>query len=310
MGYYLLERPPARQQYRRPRRQRQTGAVGTHTTEGLLDAIAPDTGAENVAGYIVIRTTPGSYHRTIDSDSVVVLLPDDAEAFSIAADRLNQSTVNFALACRTTDLDPDHPWTLAAFRLFASEAVAYWRREGHDPVACARWLTRPQVLAGEAGLFHHGTVQPWDRHDAFTRHPRRAELEALMVRLVLEAAGLDLPEDPVTDDDVNRIAQAVAQIVKAERHVDDAATEKRRDERLDAIERRLDDLDGLPDAVIESRRHTRKMVLAGVQLAAEAIGRITVDDLDPAMIRQAVADAVDGLDEQVADELADRLAGR
>ena len=32
----------------------------------------------------------------------------------------------------------------------------------------------------------HGDLQPWDRTDAFSRHPHRAALEALLVRSILD----------------------------------------------------------------------------------------------------------------------------
>ena len=37
MGYYLLDHPPASPQYRRPRRQALSGAIGWHTTEGDVE---------------------------------------------------------------------------------------------------------------------------------------------------------------------------------------------------------------------------------------------------------------------------------
>lgn len=202
-GFYLLDNPPARSQYRRPRRGTFVGAIGIHTTEGVLDTTGPDTGAENVAAFIVRRMTPGSYHRIVDSDSVVAMLPDNSEAFAIAADGLNRSTINMAWACRTTDLHPSSAWTRSAFTLMAGEIVDCWRRNRVDPLTAARWLTREQVLAGWPGLFHHGTVQPADRHDAFVRNPDRPALERLLVDEI-RAVVTPKPEptpDPEPEDD-------------------------------------------------------------------------------------------------------------
>lgn len=200
-GFYLLDHPPVSPQFRRPRRGKFTGAIGIHTAESIIDNIGPDTGAENVASYITRRTDPGSYHHLFDSDSHVPMLPDNSEAFSIAADGLNRTTVNMAFACRTTDLNPADPWTDAAFTRMAAEIVACWQRNHIDPWTAARWLTREQVLAGWSGVFHHGTVQPHDRSDAFTRHSQRQALERLMLDKII-ALLTPTPTPSPEDDDM------------------------------------------------------------------------------------------------------------
>lgn len=195
MGYYLLDHPPASPQYRRPRRQPLSGAIGWHTTEGALDRIAPDTGAENVAAYIARRTDPGSYHAIHDSDSTVLMLPDDAEAFHVAADGINRFTVGQAAAMRTTDWHPSDPQCIAIIGRMAAWAVDHWRRNGFDPRACARWLTRAEVLDRKPGMFLHGAVQS-DRTDAWLRSPHRLTLEAMTVQAILDLCPLPpTPED-------------------------------------------------------------------------------------------------------------------
>lgn len=196
-GYYLLDHKPASPQYRRPRRQPLSGAIGWHTTEGALDRIAPDTGAENVAAYITRRTDPGSYHAIHDSDSTVLMLPDDAEAFHVAADGINRFTVGQAAAMRTVDWHPSDPQTVAIIGRMAAWAVEHWRRNGFDPRACARWLTRAEVLNRQAGMFLHGAVQE-DRSDAWLRSPHRLTLEAMTVQAILDLCPLPTPEDPMT----------------------------------------------------------------------------------------------------------------
>ena len=199
MGFYLFDHPPASPQYRRPRRQVLSGAIGWHTTEGALDRIAPDTGAENVAAYIARRTDPGSYHAIHDSDSSVLMLPDDAEAFHVAADGINRWTVGQAAAMRTTDWHPDDPATQAIIGRMAAWAVDHWRRNGFDPRACARWLTRDEVLARKPGMFLHGTVQG-DRTDAWLRSPHRARLEAMTVQAIHDLCPTPPPATPTEDE--------------------------------------------------------------------------------------------------------------
>lgn len=208
-GFYLLDHPIARprtaggggSQFRRPRRGSFTGAIGIHTTEGVIDRRPPDMGAESTAAYITRRPDPGSYHHIFDSDSHVPMLPDNAEAYAVATDGLNRSTVNMAFACRTTDLDPDDEWTRKAFRFAANEIVACWVRNRVDPWQASRWLTREQVLAGWSGLFHHGTVQPWDRSDAFVKHPQRIDLESLLLaEIAFRLAPPEPEDDPMAVD--------------------------------------------------------------------------------------------------------------
>jgi hypothetical protein len=123
------------------------------------------------------------------------MLPDDFTAFSIAADGHNSRTVSIAFACRTSDLDPGSEWTRRAFGIAALWVVGFWKRNGFDPVASARWLPAGETLSGP-GIFHHGTAQPWDRSDAFARHPRRGELETLFLSALNGAAGASVPTVP------------------------------------------------------------------------------------------------------------------
>lgn len=199
MGYYLLDHPPASPQYRRPRRQPLSGAIGWHTTEGALDRIAPDTGAENVAAFIARRPDPGSYHAIHDSDSSVLMLPDDAEAFHVAADGINRWTVGQAAAMRTVDWHPSDPQTIAIIGRMAAWAVGFWQRSGFDPRACARWLDRSEVLARKPGMFLHGTVQG-DRTDAWLRSPHRAVLESMTVQAILDLCPPEPTPTPEDDD--------------------------------------------------------------------------------------------------------------
>lgn len=197
MGYYLLDNPPARKQfYAPPRANPLTGGVAVHTSESVYDNVGTDTGAENVAGFISRRTDgPGSYHRIVDADSTVALLPDDYTAFHVATSGYNSRTWGIALACRTTDLDPDDDWTKAAFARLAREIVDFWVRNGWEPNLNARWLPLSQTLT-MPGLFHHGDVQS-DRDDAWEVHPQKPKLQALLLTYIFDV--LDNPEDEVPE---------------------------------------------------------------------------------------------------------------
>lgn len=323
MATYLEEHPPARRQGR-PRARRASGAVGWHTAESIKDDVGPDTGAENLAAYIARRTEPGSYHAIPDSDSIVTLWPDDFAAYSIAVTGLNDLTYNVGAACRTTDLVPGDPWTLATMANMAKATVDYWRRQGIEPRDAARWLTRAEVLAEEVGLFHHGTVQPGDRTDAFAASPHRAELEAFAIELVLAYA---YPEETgammLTPEQLENVVQAAA----------DRAAAQAAAGTLEVAVNALDKATAtIADEATGIRRHSRTMTLSGkahsrvmalsvkatveavgaavVTAIVEAIGRLELDaTVDADLIAQTVTDAIAdaGLTpEGIAAELARR----
>jgi hypothetical protein len=186
MAYYLLDHPPASQQfYPPPRANRLTGGVVVHTTESVMDRVDQDTGAENVASFIARRAEPGSYHMIVDSDSSVALVPDDYTAFHVAANGYNSRTWGISFACRSTELDPNDWWTQAAFNRAAFEIVQFWQRNGFDPTECAKFVPAADLLTGP-GLTHHGEAQPWDRSDAFATHPQRPALTTLLVGAILD----------------------------------------------------------------------------------------------------------------------------
>jgi hypothetical protein len=190
--FYLLDNLPVTRQFHPSRNAPLTGGIILHTTESVMDTVGPDTGAENVAAFIARRSDYGSYHTLVDSDSTVRLVPDTYTAFHVAESGYNSRTFGLSFACRSTDLNPDSAWTQAAMKRAAAELVRFWRENGFDPAACARFRPASELLSG-AGISTHGEAQPRDRSDAWTRHPRRADLERLLLR---EVAALTIPTAP------------------------------------------------------------------------------------------------------------------
>lgn len=214
-GYYLLDHPNRTQQYRHPRRARLSGMVGVHTTEGVMDNLGADLGAENTAHYITTRTDYGSYHRIVDSGGTVNMAPDDHETWHIGADAHNWHSWGISAACRSTDWDPGSPWTRTVIGIMGAEIRAFWVRNGFDPAKCARWLTRAQALAHEPGLIHHGVAQPSDRSDAWVLHPQRAVLDRMLIDAIVGAEP-PTPEpkdwlDMATEAEVEAIVRRVVQ---------------------------------------------------------------------------------------------------
>jgi hypothetical protein len=217
MGYYLLDHPNPNYVQTRPRTSwgwtKPTGLVTVHTAEGALDRIAPDTGAENVAGFIATRRDAGGYHVLVDTDSTINMAPDDVMTWHTAAGNLNGPGWGISAACRSAEWDPDAEWTRQIIARMGVAIRAFWERQGFDPVASARWLPGHVVLnAGGrvVGLTHHGDVQPGDRSDAWATHPRRAELDQMLVDAIV---GAPVPAPEGDEIDMASIAELQQEFV-------------------------------------------------------------------------------------------------
>jgi hypothetical protein len=171
-----------------------TGGVLIHTTESIMDDVGPDTGAENVAAFIARRNEPGSYHAIVDADSTVFLMPDSFTAFHCEVSGFNSQTWSISFACRTTDLNVEHPWTQAAVARAATEIKDFWLRNGFNVLASATFVPAQATLQA-AGLTTHGEAQPYNRSDAWTRHPQRPQLEAMLLQGILKGINPPTPED-------------------------------------------------------------------------------------------------------------------
>jgi hypothetical protein len=175
MGYYLLDNPPRSPQFYPSRNSTPTYAIGVHTSEG---STGPGS-ARNLARFISQRSDPGSYHAIVDSEETVVLVPPDYTTFSVAASGYNSRTWHICLAGRSADLSPDDANTQAMIARAGEAIRALWGFLGIDPAANAQWIGTDAL--NRPGLFCHGDVQPWDRSDAWSRHPDRARLDQLLI---------------------------------------------------------------------------------------------------------------------------------
>lgn len=200
--YVLEERPNTcgTPQYRTPRRQPLSGVVDVHTAESMIDRSAPYMGAENVANFIVGRCDYGSYHVLVEPDGPVYMAPDDAETWHVAATAANGYGNNshawgISAACRATDWDPDDPWTQQTIDVMGREIAAFWTRNGFDELARnPRWITKGEADRMVPGLILHGDHQPWDRTDAWKNHPRRTELDEMLLAAIRRHSGGVAPQ--------------------------------------------------------------------------------------------------------------------
>jgi hypothetical protein len=192
MGYYLLDNPPASPQFYPSRNATPTYAIGVHTSEGPT---GPGT-ARNLAGFIARRSDPGSYACIVDSEETVVLVPPDYTTFSVAASGYNSRTWHICLAGRSAELSPDDANTQAMIARAGEAIRALWTFL-NIPLSNAQWIGTDAL--NRAGLFCHGDVQPWDRSDAWSRHPDRARLDQLLIDAINQAPTPSPEEDDVKD---------------------------------------------------------------------------------------------------------------
>lgn len=164
---YLLEHPPARDQFRIGRRERPSGVGVIHTAENTPDFVAFDGGAEAVAKWIVVRDTPGSYHDLTDSDSRINLVPYNYEAYQDGTGS-NRHAWGGSVATRA-DVWPLAPkrWRDGAIRNLALSAADYsrWLRSVRGFIIPPRRITRAQSEARIPGFISHAERDPARRED-------------------------------------------------------------------------------------------------------------------------------------------------
>jgi len=193
---YLVDHPPVRDQFRSPRREEPSGVTVLHTAENTPDTVATDGGAEAVARFIVTRTTPGSYHTLVDSDSRLRLIPWEMEAYQDGTGS-NRHAVGLSVATRA-DWWPWAPkaWRDGAIENLAQAAAEYarWLYARRGIVIPPRRITREESERRVPGFISHAERDPDRRSDPGAWFPwtqfltRYAELTA------------DLGNTPLEDD--------------------------------------------------------------------------------------------------------------
>jgi hypothetical protein len=167
MAAYLVEHPPARSQYRHPRRAKPTGCVVLHSAENVPDLNPPDTGADSVAKFIVGRSDPGSYHVICDSDSAIHLVDFADEAFQDGTGS-NPWAIAISGAFRAAQW-PTLPadWRAGVVEQMAQAAVraALWLKDIHGVTVPAVHLDRAESDAGRPGFITHALRDPARRSD-------------------------------------------------------------------------------------------------------------------------------------------------
>lgn len=257
MTAYLIEHPPAVRQFRHPRRATPSGVVVVHTAESPPDTVGPDAGAENVAAFIARRTDFGSYHDLCDADTIIQLVPYDAEAFH---DGTGSNPHSYGVSAATQahrwpELPPE--WTDATVRNMARAAARYarWIKAEHGVTIPARRITRAQSEARIPGFISHGERDPGRRTDPGSAFPWSRFLTYYTAELT-PAPPKGLIDMAATPEQVAELQKAVRDTpIKINRETDNPHEVKlgallaHLETEQDSIRRKLNDLDAKLDTI-------------------------------------------------------------
>lgn len=140
--------------------------IGVHTAENTIDLTGVDTGAENVAQFILTRVDPGSYHTLVDADSTVRLAPYVCEVWGITS--LNNHALHLSFAVEESKwltIPQPRRETMVIRGAHEASAMADWLLENYGIVVPARWLTADEAKARVPGFVRHSTTDPDRRTD-------------------------------------------------------------------------------------------------------------------------------------------------
>lgn len=194
---YLEDHPPKVRQCRSPRRALPSGVIVVHTAESYPDEVGPDTGAENVAHFIATRTTFGSYHDLCDSDSIVHVVPYDAEAYGDGTGS-NPHAYHVSAATQAARWPTlGDEWVDGTVRNMARASARYarWLKAERGITIPAKRITRAESDRLVPGFISHGERDPGRRTDPGNAFPWDAFLDHY-------AAEMGGTTTPLEDDDM------------------------------------------------------------------------------------------------------------
>jgi hypothetical protein len=199
---YLTGKKLGTQQWYAKRNRPLTGCTVMHSSEGVMDTIGPDTGAEALAEFIRTRTTAGSYHDIADSDSGIQLVEWEHGAFHDATGS-NNWALSISFALRTIDwarMSPEKRrgflWQ-GALRFVAQQQ---WRKRTGAPLTRLRYITKAQSDAGESGFCCHGWRDPGRRTDPGTTRAAEFPFDEWLAACA-QALAQYMPDHPEAGDD-------------------------------------------------------------------------------------------------------------
>jgi len=154
---YLLDYNPGTQQWGYPRRGANlSGTCIIHTAECAMDLEGDDTSAEVCANFIANRSDYGSYHRLVDSDSIIDMIPFEYEAWQDS--ETNPWAVGISAAVQAgkwTSIPADRRDRI--YRNMATAAAEFVRHMARKGITVPlRRITGDEARARVPGFCAHG----------------------------------------------------------------------------------------------------------------------------------------------------------
>ena len=167
-SYYLLEhRPKNLEPVWNPTRRLPDATGSTsiativhHTAENVPDFRPPDHGGENVARYGANIKRKASWGATVDSDSLIWMLPDSYRSWHCHL--ISNSSLGVEIAYKASLWGTGEGWYESSHLENCARLVGYWCVKHDIP---AVWLDFDEVMAGKRGLTNHGWIDPNRRTD-------------------------------------------------------------------------------------------------------------------------------------------------
>lgn len=303
MGAYLIDHPGVLTQYSRRTKWSPsvpTGLTVLHTAESVMDTVGPDTGAEVVAEFIRSRSTPGSYHDLVDSDSVVHVVPYELGAWQDGTGS-NGCALSISFACCTTDWRTMGAVKRRAFLLNGARAFAQqqaWLKANGYPQTPLRLLTKAQSDARMAGLIYHAYRDPSRRSDPGVNPPDLFPYDEFITacRLIAGGGPTDPEDDVLRPEDKETFQTWVRETLIAPSPIEKIGKEPRSLQAM--IGRLLDDASGA--------NQKGAMILA----AMNERGDLNLSDADVTRIVSGLAAVIPDALDSMSDEDVERIAQR
>lgn len=287
---WLDDNPPRIRQFRYPRRRPLSGVIDIHTAESFPDETGPDTGAENVARFIRDRTNYGSYHDICDSDSIIHLVRDNCESFSVGTLNLNHHGYAISAATQAHKWN-DLPgwWVDATIRNMANAAARFVKRNNLS--VPARWLSADQARREIPGFIRHSVADPDRRGDPGTSFPGNT----FFAYYLEELQGEDW-FDMATEAELRSVVRGEVNTIAAE-------TVSRLLNWKNPLGRKVpghdDDFPTLAIALGRMDKRTYELVTRDQAALADAIvSRLSGDEVTVATVKQGVLEAIRELVEE------------
>jgi hypothetical protein len=167
-GFYLLDHANRLQQYGVVRRfgNKPSGTIVIHTAENIADQIGGDLGAESVARYCTTRDTYGAYHRLVDADSIVKMVPFGYETWHCVP--TNPWSIGISMAVRAGDWNKyGSDYETRVLRNAARAAADAVRevKKNWGVTVPIKHISGAQARAKAPGFVAHGETDPTRRTD-------------------------------------------------------------------------------------------------------------------------------------------------